>query len=222
MELDFGDFGASSWLLKFASGTIGNDPFWAKSWPGAFWSQILVIFSLANKLCSWKLGETAIWGQILARNFLEPDLRQSGTFPQKKLNKPTKQQTNTRTNTQNNQSTNEQTNKRTNTPSKQTNKQTNKQANKQNQTKQNTTKRNKTNQNKPNQTKTKQNKTNKQRNKQRNTRGGAARKKEKQEERRRSTYDEGPMGGWGEANRTYHPNEVISLSNRALTLNPKP
>ena len=156
MELDFGDFGASSWLLKFASGTIGNDPFWAKSWPGAFWSQILVIFSLANKLCSWKLGETAIWGQILARNFLEPDLRQSGTFPQKKTkqaNKATNQHTNQHTKQPINKRTNEQTNKHT----KQTNKQTNKQANKQ--TKPNKTKHNKTKQNKPKQTKPNQNKT---------------------------------------------------------------
>ena len=32
--------------LNAPSGTIGKRPFWAKSWPGAFWSQILAICGL--------------------------------------------------------------------------------------------------------------------------------------------------------------------------------
>ena len=42
LEPDVGNLGLAGWLLKFICRTIGNGPFWAKSWPGAFWSEIFV------------------------------------------------------------------------------------------------------------------------------------------------------------------------------------
>ena len=43
---------------------MGNGPFWAKSWPGAFWSQILAIWRLpaAIKTAFWNYWETARFG----------------------------------------------------------------------------------------------------------------------------------------------------------------
>ena len=46
LEPDLANLGLASWLLKFASGKLGNGPFWAKSWPGACWSQIWPIWGL--------------------------------------------------------------------------------------------------------------------------------------------------------------------------------
>ena len=43
---DFGNLGLASWVLKFASGNLGRWPFWAKSWPGAFWSQTWALWGL--------------------------------------------------------------------------------------------------------------------------------------------------------------------------------
>ena len=44
LEPDLGKLRLSSCLSKSISGNIGNGPFWAKSWPGAFWSQISTIY----------------------------------------------------------------------------------------------------------------------------------------------------------------------------------
>ena len=153
-------------------------------------------FQLAIEICFWNHWERAVLTQILTRSLLEPDWVNLALLRRiKQTSRQTKKQASKQTNKRRNERTNKQTSKQTN---KQTNQPTNKPTN------------------------NKQNNTNKETSKHRNTRGGAARKKEKQEEGRKSTYDEGPMGGWGEANMIYHPNEVISLSNRALTLNPKP
>ena len=62
---DFGNLAASEPQLKPPSGTIGKRPFWAKSWPGALWSQILAI---------WKPLES-FWeapGQLLATSRKPP------------------------------------------------------------------------------------------------------------------------------------------------------
>ena len=75
METNVGNLGFASWLLKFASGNLGRRPLWAKSWPGAFWSQIWAIWAcqLAIEICFWKPWEKAFLGQILARSLLKPD-----------------------------------------------------------------------------------------------------------------------------------------------------
>ena len=56
-------------------GLLGNGPFWTKSWPEAFWSQILAICGLPGRNSKRLLNycETAVFGQILARSLLEPD-----------------------------------------------------------------------------------------------------------------------------------------------------
>ena len=46
LEPDFGNLRASRPQLKAPSKTIGKRPFSAKSWPGAFWGQILAICRL--------------------------------------------------------------------------------------------------------------------------------------------------------------------------------
>ena len=54
----------------------GNGPFWAKSWPGAFWSQILAIWRLPGRQVkppSGTIGKRPVLGQILAGSLLEPN-----------------------------------------------------------------------------------------------------------------------------------------------------
>ena len=62
-EPDLASFEPSSWLLDFTSRTIGNGPFWAKSWPGAFWSEIFVFdFEAMTGLKHTKKRDAALSG----------------------------------------------------------------------------------------------------------------------------------------------------------------
>ena len=62
--------------LKVPSGTLGKRPFWAKSWPGAFWKEAnfdnLRALGPAIKIPFWDPLETALLGQILAGSLWEP------------------------------------------------------------------------------------------------------------------------------------------------------
>ena len=52
--------------LKVPSGILGKRPFWAKSWPGAFWSQILGLWRLAGrqlKAPSGIIGKRLFWAK---------------------------------------------------------------------------------------------------------------------------------------------------------------
>jgi len=53
--------------LKVPSGIIGQQPFWAKSWPGAFWSQILGLWWLASRQLKAPSG---IMGQAFCPAFV--------------------------------------------------------------------------------------------------------------------------------------------------------
>ena len=57
---------------------MGNGPFWTKSWPGAFWTQILAIWRLPGRQLkppSETIGKRPVLGQILAGTRLEPNFR---------------------------------------------------------------------------------------------------------------------------------------------------
>ena len=64
LEPDFGNLAASGPQVKAPSKTIGKRPFSAKSWPGAFWSQILAVgrrLGASGKLLGsvWEPSKTA-------------------------------------------------------------------------------------------------------------------------------------------------------------------
>ena len=76
LEPDLANLGLASWLLKFASGNLGNIPSLGQILARSLLEPDFGNLRLASwllKFASGKLGNGPLWGQILARSLLEPD-----------------------------------------------------------------------------------------------------------------------------------------------------